>query len=223
MVQEEIIKMNNGNNFNPRRVIVIFLAACATLLLIAIIFNQNRGDNNLKLITVPGGAKVAFTNESGDIKETKRGGINLNSGKYSVVASKDGFKDTQTNVVVKGNDQTLVILLAPVSEEAVEWASKNQKAYTEAEKISGELNQQSGEEFRANNPIVSNLPHNSGYYRIDYGQDEYNNVVLHVNADQPVGRRVAIEKIKSWGYEPHDFRIVFDDFVNPFDASGASQ
>lgn len=205
---------------NRRSASFLVIITGGLFLAISVIYGLNYFSNKdkakLEIISVPGDAKIEIIGESKTLT-TRSGDKYLEPGKYKVRGSKDGFGAFETDIEVDDSKKTLVVLLDPESDGAKKWAEKNSKKYQQAESIAGRLSQEAGEKFRANNPIIEKLPLNEGYYRIDYGEDENNNLVLYITADRPVGRQVGIEKIRFWGYEPSDFRIKFNNLKNPFE------
>jgi len=188
-------------------VVVLFI----TFILLGI---RNTSGVPVEVFVVPKNAKITI-NGNGSGSKTR-----LEPGReYVFSANAEGFNGAENRIFI--NEATTVpLILEPISEEAKEYAQKNQKLYLEAEGIAGKQAQQKGVEFRENNPIVDNLPYSGGYYRIDY-REQGDLLIILITADSAVGRQVAFEKIRSWGYEPHDYNIEFPGFVNPFERSSA--
>lgn len=199
------------------KLITILLAGLFLgIIFIFLILRDNGNGLRVNLITVPDDMQLTFQGPNNTNYTSKgKGSIKLPIGSYDITATSDGFKEKKLKLVVKENDQKLVVLLEPESREAREWAQKNERKYLDAEKIAGEESQKAGEEFRNANPIISKLPYSQGFYRIDYGQDG-ENIILYITADQPVGRVIAMSTIRDWGYEPADYDIRFYNFDNPF-------
>jgi hypothetical protein len=202
--------------------ILVVIALCLLAITIGILaFSINKGRGNIELVTVPENAITEFKTSAGVVlKKEGSGTLPLEPGDYVVTAQSDGFISKAVNLSLNTKDkrQTLVLTLEPSSVEAREWAKKNEKKYQDAEGKAGESDRKSGEEFRSSNPIISSLPYNSGYYRIDYGIDRNNNdsFKLVITADTPNKRQVALEKIREFGYDPSDFVIEFKGVGNVF-------
>ncbi len=215
----------NPNYPNTRSKTPIIVAAVVAALVLAAILTvlsitRNSGKTFVRVITVPSNMEVLFNDKK---MKVSGGGVRVDAGNYQVTGKKEGFSTFNSELKVEDDrESTIVITLAPESEEAEKWANRNQNAYLKAEQVAGELNREKGEEFRDKNPILSKIPFDSGYYRIDYTMAENSDqVILEVRSDSEVGRRVAIEKIVSWGFNPGDFKINFIGVDNPFSEAGS--
>lgn len=137
-------------------------------------------------------------------------------GDYSVTVEKEGFATYSQKLTVgkSGGTLELPVALTPITNDARDIAKNEQKVYGELEALGGERAQQEGTNFLKENPLVRYIPYKTGYYAIDYGRDNANNVVIQITASSPLGRRVALEKIRGWGYDPTDLRIQFLGFTN---------
>ncbi len=200
--------------FTRKSIIAIILVLLA-LLVLSLLFigtrDKQQGSISLRLETVPKDATVSINGEK----------IRGNTGKvepgtYEFSAAKEGFQTTTKKVRVEESGQVVVILLYPESDSAKEWASKNQKLYLEAEAEEGKQAQATGERLRESNPIVAKLPYRSSYVNIDYARNENDQFVVRVTADTPMGRQLGLAQIRSWGYEPTDYTVVFVGLKNPF-------
>jgi hypothetical protein len=206
--------MNYYKKISLLAIVVIIILSIGGLL-----FMINKDQQNIELVVVPSDAIVEFKNRNGSIiKKKGSGSFFIEQGDYDVSAKKEGFLQENEQLSVADEKRIVILTLEPESQEALKWAEKNNKQYLEAEGKAGNLDQISGEKFRAENPIISSLPYNSGFYRIDYGKDRKNNnsFKLVITADTPQKRQVALEKIREFGYNPSDFIIEFKGVGNIF-------
>lgn len=210
---------------NTRNKVIGLVTVLAIGLVTAfLVLTLNKSQQNTEIIVVPNDSLVEIKGNDGSlIKKTGASSLSLKPGNYEITAQKEGFlaKSTQLNISEDSEKQTIVLLLEPSSQEAKDWAQKNNKQYLEAEGRAGELDQISGEKFRSENKITSSLPYNGGFYRIDYGIDRKNNnsFKLVITGDTPNLRQVAIEKIRELGYNPSDYIIEFKGVKNIFPES----
>lgn len=137
-------------------------------------------------------------------------------GTYTVTAEREGFATFSQQVTVSKDSVTddYPIALTPQTDAAREIANREARIYSELEDLGGKKAQQEGVKFNQENPIARYVPYKTGYYAIDYGRDEANNFVVQITASSPLGRKVAIEKIREWGFEPTNLRIQFLGFSN---------
>lgn len=144
------------------------------------------------------------------------GKLYLKPGTYEMKAEAAGFDSAQKTVTVGKDEVTTSFLLTPVSEAAKTWALQHNGAYLQAERQAGEETRKEGEAFTAANPITQYLPQKTSYYAINYRLDDKQQVVLQISATTPLGRQVAIEKIRSFGFDPTNYKVEFTDIKNPF-------
>jgi hypothetical protein len=68
-------------------------------------------------------------------------------------------------------------------------------------------------------PIIDYLPVNGGTYSISVGYSDESNVdSFYLSIDAASGyRNAAVSKFYDLGFDPADYKIVFTDYVNPFE------
>lgn len=73
--------------------------------------------------------------------------------------------------------------------------------------------------FVSDNPIVKQLPYQHPYYSINYKTvgETTNDIIITIRTPSPRYRYSAVEKLKSWGYDPTDYSIEFIDYKNPLE------
>lgn len=193
-------------------ILIGVLLSFITLVVILFTKYSNNSGYSVTFKTVPESSTVYINDKKIKLSGGK---TNLVDGDYDIRISKDGFGDYNTNISIHKN-QTIIALLEPITDEANEWANKNKAKYSEIESLAAELNQQSGQNFIDRNPIVSILPINRGYYRIDYGLEENDDIFLEIRSDSAIGRIMALNEIRDNNYKISDYRIYFIDLKNPF-------
>lgn len=202
-----------------RKIIIIPLVALGLLILSIVIFTNPTKRNapggvEVDVVVVPKDAKV-FANE----KPIKTGENHLQSGSYTIKATKSGFKDAEEKIDIKDSPKKVVLLLAPQSKDAKIWAEHNESKYEEAEGEAGKAAQEAGKEFRRKNPIVAKLPHKNSLVAINYklSPKDSQKVIVQVSAVNSIYRDYVIGLIYSWGYSPSDYEIEFVGFKNPLE------
>ena len=196
---------------------VLSLFIIVPLIIVGVLYllNRNHADEvKVKVLTVPDTATVTANG-----KPVKKNTY-LKPGKYEFEAKQDGFESLKRTVQLTDGERVVVMPLLPESDEAKDWAANNQQAYLDVEAIEGERAQQAGEDFANANPITQYLPYTDSLYSINYGRTPDNTTIyIRIDASSPVARQVAVERIRSWGFDPTDYKIVFVGLGNPFDPS----
>ncbi len=164
------------------------------------------------LSVVPHNATVTFNDQ-----REGNGTHYLPAGTYTVTAKKDGFKTQTQKIVVtdKKNQNVVAISLIAQSSEAKKWASEHQDQYRQNEAYGSIQANNDGEYFTALNPITTKLPYKDPYFMIGYIANPDQSITLTVDTPSPRYRFYAVERIRKFGYDPTDFKIVFEDFHNP--------
>lgn len=144
----------------------------------------------------------------------KPGVTYLAPGTYSVLGHKDGFIDFKKELSLDDTHPRLTIPLVPSSDEAKKWAQDHQSEYLAIEKVGGKEAAERGAAFHKSNPIVSKLPYTNPYFTIGYQSPDSKTVELTITATSARYRYSALRQIRSWGYDPTDFRIVYTNYVS---------
>lgn len=197
---------------------ILFALAGLILVSLAVItgFNSvSRLDKTAIHIEVfPTDADIAL-----DEKPIKSGTLYLEKGTYEITSSKQGFEDYSKTLVVSDRDQTLGIILKPVSEEAFSYGEKNEEDYLKAQAAGERAALEAGKEFNEKNPIAKHLPYKTFFYSIGYRMDQSdpsgNSIIIEIDASDGY-RQTAIYQIRQLGFDPTDFNINFRDYENPF-------
>jgi hypothetical protein len=148
--------------------------------------------------------------------------FSVNPGEYTISGSKNGFEtyDYKIKFSKDESEKKLFFVLSPQSESAKEWADKNQKLYREVEQQAGEQAQIEGAEITEKYPIISFLPVDRGYFRIDYKQDPATQEITVQITGDAAGRQIALSTIRGWGIEPTDYKVEFRGFTSIYENSG---
>ncbi len=164
------------------------------------------------LQAVPADAVIAL-NDSPAIP----GVIYLKPGSYAVAAHKDGFIDNKFTIKIAddGNKQVISIMLDPSSNEAKQWAKDHQDLYLAPEKDAAAESARQGEIFQRANPIVTKLPYEDPYFTIGYISPDNKTAQITIAAVSALYRHNALQQIRTWGYNPADFKIIYTNYVSP--------
>ena len=143
----------------------------------------------------------------------------LDTGVYSLKATRDGFDDYSKTVVLEKDEQTVAILMVPNTAEARGLSEKNQAAYMkvfgEGQRAASEI----GKTFNDRNPIARKLPDKTFFYSIGYRMDQSdpsgNSIIIEIDASETY-REAALFRIRQLGFDPTDFTINFRNYENPF-------
>lgn len=170
------------------------------------------GTEEVKLITVPSDSIVKIDNKEYKNKES----IRLKPGKYSAVASKEGFESLAQELEVKKSEDTMLVSLLPAkTPEAQQWAIKNQGFYLKAEGKVGTLMAEEGEAFIEKYPVTKWLPLQKSTYLIGY-KEAGEGIIITISASEGY-REAALEELRKKGADLSDYKIEFNDYRNPFD------
>jgi hypothetical protein len=201
-------------NHKRLSIIIIIILLTIPVIYYAYINIDRAGKVEVSIDAAPEDATITI-----DSRPSKPGTTFLKPGTYVIKASKSGFADYTTTQVIGEDQRTIAVLLKPVSEEAKQWAQKNQQKYLEVEGKVGQVSAEQGEAFRTKNPIVNLLPYKNYLFTIGYKNDNSdasgNSIIVTINAPEAY-RDSAIYQIYQWGYDPTDFKIEFTNFNNPF-------
>lgn len=195
----------------------LIAGACVALFLfLGIVFISIRlGGANAEVIVVGKDAKILV-----DGKSAKGNKLKLKPGLHRIEAQAEGFETASKNIKINKESVKITLILSPISEEANAWAKDHREEYLNAEAEAGNQTRQEGEDFFAANPLAQHLPIRTDYYAIDYTNDEANEVHVQISSTGPIGRQVALEEIRSLGFDPADYHIEFLEFANPFSKEG---
>ena len=200
--------------FTPR---VKLLIAVTLLIFISLITfnlwqnNQRKGKGVLEIRKIPNDTVIYVNKERVSGKS-----LYLSPGKYSISGQREGF-DTYTREVeiTKGEKQKAFFVLVPRSDSANQWVKDNDKQYSLIENEAGIYYGEEGTKLYDKYPIMKNLPYRGSLYNIDYSLVD-DNFKIQISSNDALGRQVAVERIKSFGFEPTDYDIEFLEFNNPF-------
>lgn len=194
---------------------LIFLILAVIVVLIVTTYIGRIGKVPYTLHVAPKIAEVSIDGTS-----VSHGEIYLTPGRHTLVASHPGFKEDKRYITVGGdNPDYAIILLTPVTADAIAWTKKYEKEYLEVEGIAGKYSSEEGAKFRADNPVVDDLPYRDPYYTIGYKIPDSTNIVLTVYTSSPRYRYAAVQKIRDLGYDPATYPIEFVDFINPLEVA----
>ncbi len=163
---------------------------------------------------IPNDATILINNKQYGI-----GDVYILPGNYSVSVKKDGFQDYSQSLTFTKPTGNIDVALAPQSDAAKAWASQHSSDYSAYEGRAGTQAVTSGQSFLDKNPIVNHLPYENYLFTIGYfinpSDKSGNSIIITIDAAEGY-RQSAINKIKEWGYQPSEFNITFNNYVDPF-------
>lgn len=186
------------------------------VIIVSIIALQRIGKTEVNIEVIPGDAKVLINK-----KEAGSGTHYLKPGEYTFSATKPGFKEYSVKLTISNETENIGLVPEPNSQEAYDWLKENPDIQQDRESIGGEMSSRVGQEVEDTTPIIKDLPYIDEYapFAIDYGSDKSNanSSFLIISDSTPVGRVAALSWMADNGYDPTDFNIRFDDFINPIE------
>jgi hypothetical protein len=198
---------------HKRQAVIIFVAIIALITLaMTATYAGRAGKTAVVISTVPSDAQITFSDQN-----ESNGTQWLKDGTYKVVAKKDGF-DTLTRTVIVSKDKSqnvVAVSLTAKSADAKKWAADHDNDYRRNEQYGAIEASSNGQYFTSLNPITAKLPFQDPYFTIGYTQNNDQTISLTITTPSPRYRFYAVEKIRQLGYDPTDFKITFNDFLNP--------
>jgi hypothetical protein len=169
---------------------------------------------------VPDDATVAINgNKVGS--NSKNGVI---PGKYTIVAKRNGFEDKTEEVEAKkGETKVVRLLMSPNSEEGYKWMRNHPDRAREYEAMKGAEYSKKVEAGTNANPLISHLPEVHPTWRIDYGKSVQNPddptaaAIIITTAGSDMAKQQALDWIKSQGFNPADYEIIYETPPAPGD------
>ncbi len=198
---------------NKRRIIIAIWILFISVIAWAVwIYVSRIGKLPLVVSTVPSNASVSIGGQN-----YGNGTQWLLPGSYAVKVEKDGFSPRQETIIVsvKKDQNVLAVSLDPQSNTAKQWVSEHQSDYMNNEQYGSIQANTDGKYFTDLNPITTKLPYTDPYFTIGYSANNDQTVTLNVTTPSPRYRFYAVEKIRSLGYDPTNFKIEFKDFHSP--------
>lgn len=202
-----------------RSIIGLFIAVLLVVGVIIVGVNiSRRGKVPFRLTIIPKEAVITINEQ-----KTGQGVLYLSPGEYTIVTKHEDF-DTSTITKNLTKSGELSLVLTPVNQAGRKLLKKYDEEILELERKAGLDAQKEGQELTDKNPLLRELPYSTSYYSINYRLAEGNSgrVVVEIGGGGALGRQVALEKIRNWGFKLGDYEIVFVDFDNPFMARESS-
>lgn len=201
------------------KVQIILLSLTFILIFYIYSYIDNLGKINVFIKVLPEDSVVYINN-----KKSNAGNNHLKPGKYTIKASKDGFKDDSVTVYVESSELNIGLTPDPNSEEANKWLRDNPQIQEEREAIGGQMASLRGEYVEKQTPLINSLPYDdiSAPFSIDYGGSKnrsYGTFIVISNA-VPQSRVEALNWIRQQGTSPTDIEIQYKDFKNPLVEGG---
>jgi len=194
--------------------LLIILAIVISICLIFYAVYQATRKYTAEIITIPN-----FTQVTIDGKPAKAGRIYLNPGVHEIEGSANGFETIRKTVTIQEGApiKKITVFPNPNSDIALQWVDANPELMKKRESLAGDEAREEGDRFRNNNKITDQLPYRSLIFNIDYGISKTNpdDIIIYIKAPSALDRQYAISQIKSWGYDPSLYSIVFTEFSNP--------
>jgi len=196
--------------------IVLFIVLAATITYYTLqLAEQRRGKIAVPVQVVPHDANVKLS--TGETLPSN-GTAYIAPGEYKVTVSYDGFTSQRRDLRVSSTAKPFIYTgLVGKTKEAKQWQVDNQADYGELETLTVERAREYNTLFKSNNPIVNVLPIKDPYYTIDYRNYDDKSIELIIYGVSPKYRQVALNFLRSKGYEPTDYRISYDNFDNPLE------
>lgn len=201
-----------------RLILVVLLLAALGLFAASPLRNHvnTSGKVGVAVYVLPENAKVTIGSA-----EVSEGTIYLAPGTYKVTASSPGYGNYSNvyNVTTSTKNPVLNIILAPESSDAQDYYNSNKDLYAQREGLGSQQAHQQSALITSKNPLIQKLPYSNLIYTIGYRADPSDpsgeSVIIVIDA--PIGyRNAAVNQIKALGFDPTDYKISFENYVNPF-------
>ena len=203
---------------NKRKTIVIAIIFVIIAIIGTIIYQtytaiDRSGKIPVEVAAAPNDAKITFRDKKTKAEYTAKNGTNyLPPGDYSITATKDGFRSSQTEVNANSKPQhTVIIELMPQSDQARQWQKKHMDQYNKVEGIAGQQIRETGKKFTEKYPVVAKLPIKDPYYSIGYYKKDDRPIIV-IRTESPQYRYKATLRLVSIGIKLSDYQIEYADY-----------
>ena len=105
--------------------------------------------------------------------------------------------------------------MAPANDETERWQKRHARDYAEIERLGFALSQEYGKEFEKRWPIVESLPIKDPYFTISYKNTPGDDLLVTIQGTSARYRELALDHLRTKGFDPTDYRIDFIGFKNP--------
>ncbi len=202
---------------NQKKVVIIGAVLVVILLVfltIRVIFNRIN-DSTINLLIAPQTASITI-----DDKPYKNGEYQLPSGKHTITISKTNFKTISEEINLKSGEKLNYFNYLVGQDGSMDWYANNQEDSYLLEAIIPEMEYQHGEKLGNMYPILKHLPINVDSYSQDYSKRVKYSISYKINLDDSLtliitdythSKDYAYENIKSLGFNPDDFFIVYEE------------
>jgi hypothetical protein len=200
-------------NFNKRRFVALSSLVVVAVLAYFIFTLWDHGRLGKVIINVAPGDSTVKLNSS---KVIGPGAIYLKPGRYTVTASRNGFRDdTEAVTAEKGKTATIYLVPEPMTQAAFQYLQNNPSAQTEREGLASQKVAATQALLQSKYPIIKYLPLTTRYYSINYGQSKKSPndptaLALYISSN-PAYRDLALQWIKYKGFDPSKFEIIYQD------------
>lgn len=202
---------------NQRKIIIAIIFAIIVIvgaLIYQIYTAIDRSDKvPVEVAAAPNDAKITFKDKKTGTELTAKNGTNyLPPGDYSITATKDGFRSSQTEVNATSKPRyTVIIELMPQSDQARQWQKKHMDQYNKVESIAGQQIREAGKKFTEKYPVVTKLPIKDPYYSIGYYKKDDRPIIV-IRTESPQYRYKATLRLVSMGIKLSDYQIEYADY-----------
>ena len=203
---------------NKRKTIIITIIFAIIAIVGALIYQiytaiDRSGKIPVEVAAAPNDAKITFKDKKTKVEYAARNGTNyLPPGDYSITATKDGFRSSQTEANATTKPQhTVIIELMPQSDQARQWQKKHMDQYNKVEGIAGQQIRETGKKFTEKYPVVAKLPIKDPYYSIGYYKKD-NRPIIVIRTESPQYRYKATLRLVSMGIKLSDYQIEYADY-----------
>lgn len=206
---------------STRIILVIIFVILFLILPIALGVYNSRFSASVKLTVAPSDAKIRIGESTARPGDTVR----LEPGDYTVIITRTGFFSYAEQISLENGDEKLVLAaLESSAESTANWYYEHPEDDSIATGVISEQVTQSAEEYTKKYPITSILPIFEDFYRIDYGlcqatDDEF---CIFITALAGARSTAANRLMGLSGYDPAEYHIEYQQYVNPFGSVLAS-
>lgn len=198
------------------KILIAFVGFLVVIISFWIILLDGREKADMGTITTAITPSVATITIDG--QKVKEGSVKVEPGRHAVAFSYKGFTPASRQVTVAKNEEVFVgEILAPSSPETQNWYLEHPEDRQKAEGISSSDYGQLVKTVSQKYPILADLPVAESSFRIDYGKsqkqpDNVEAVGIYIRAIDQQGRDDALNWIRTFGYDPDDYEIIY---INP--------
>lgn len=220
MIRNSVKPDNYKQKIELKRPFIIVGIIVIFFIIITAFTVYNRINNaSLTLVVAPKSATITIDGNSGFHNETYK----IPSGKHTITISKDKFQTITEEITINPGEDYYYYNLLVYPDGSMDWYAEHEDDSRLLETILPEISLKQYEAIKDKNPLIRQLPINVDEYTtssitkysISYKINLDDSVTILITDYSGNNQARAYEKIKSLGFNPDDYYILYEDVSEP--------